>query len=140
MKKKVEIVGPDTLLREAARKMNTCGISLLPVCEGPTMVGMLTTRDITVRATAQGCDPRTARVREVMRAPTIYCQETQNLGQAAELMKRWTLRRLPILDQRMHLVGIVSSQDLRGNFARSTARRFHAHRRKQTPKGRGSTK
>lgn len=50
--KKVEIVEPDTLLREAASKMKACGISLLPVCEGPTMVGALTARGITVRVTA----------------------------------------------------------------------------------------
>src|ERR1700679_2337651 len=97
MKKKVEVVGPDTLLRVAARKMNACGISLLPVCEGSMMVGMLTTRDIAVRATAQGRDPQITRVREVMMAPTIYGQEDQNLGEAADLMERLSLHRLPVL-------------------------------------------
>lgn len=131
MKKKVEVVGPDTLLREAAHKMNVCGISLLPVCNGSTMVGMLTTRDIAVRATAQGRDPQITRVREVMMAPTIYGQEDQNLGEAADLMERWSLHRLPVLDQRMHLVGIVSLRDLCGNFGHSTKRTSRVHRRRR---------
>jgi CBS domain-containing protein len=140
MKKRVEIVGPDTLLREAARKMNACGISLLPVCVGPTMVGVLTARDITVRATAQGCDPQSARVREVMMAPNIYGQENQNLGNAVDLMERWSLHRLPVLNQQMQLVGIVSLRDLCRNFTRLMTRRFQVHRRRRIPKVRRSTR
>ena len=87
MEKEVEAVSPDTLLREAARKMSACGVPMLPVCEGPTMVGVLTARDITVRATAQGRDPRVARVYEVMTAPAIFGQEDQNVGEAAEFME-----------------------------------------------------
>jgi IMP dehydrogenase len=136
MKKKVEVIGPDTLLREAACKMNARGISLLPVCEGSTMVGMLTTRDIAVRATAQGRDPQITRVREVMMAPTIYGQEDQNLNEAADLMERWSLYRLPVLDQHMHLVGIVSMRDLSGTFADLAARRPRHHRQKRIPRGR----
>ena len=130
MKKRIEVVGPDTLLREAARRMNADGIALLPVCEGLTMVGVLTTRDITVRATAQGCDPRVTRVREVMTAPTIYGQENQNLDEAADLMERWSLYRLPVLNQKMELVGIISLRDLSGN-APPTARHSPVHRRKR---------
>jgi CBS domain-containing protein len=130
MKRRVEVVGPDTLLREAARKMNAHGILLLPVCVGATMVGMLTTRDITVRATAEGRDPRSARVGEVMTAPTIYGQEYQNLGEAADLMERWSLHQLPVLDQRMHLVGMVTLRDLCRNFIGSKAQR------RRIPKGR----
>jgi CBS domain-containing protein len=135
MKKKVEVVGPDTLLREAARKMNVCGISLLPVCEGSTMVGVLTTRDIAVRATAQGRDPQITRVREVMMGPTIFGQENQNLGEAADLMERWALHRLPVLDQHMHLVGIVSLRDLGGNFDRPTKRSSRVQRRRRILQG-----
>jgi CBS domain-containing protein len=140
MKKKVEVVGPDTLLREAAHRMNAGGIPLLPVCEGLTMVGVLTTRDITVRATAQGCDPRITRVREVMMAPTIYGQENQNLDEAADLMERWSLYRLPVLNQKMELVGIVSLRDLSGNFVPPMTRRFAVHRRKRISKERRLTK
>ena len=140
MRKRVAIVSPDTLLREAAHKMNVLGVSLLPVCEGSTVVGLLTIRDIAVRATAQGCNPRVARVREVMSAPTVYGQEDQSPKQAVDLMERWSLYRLPVLDQRMHLVGIVSLSDLCGDFARSMRRPSRTHRQRPIPNGRGSTR
>jgi CBS domain-containing protein len=140
MKKEFKVVGPDTLLREAVRKMNTGSISLLPVCDGPIMVGVLTTRDIAVRATAQGCNPRIARVREVMMAPAIYGQENQNLGEAAALMERWSIHRLPVLDQRMRLVGIVSLQDLCGNQVRPLTRHSQWRRQKRTLRKHRSTR
>jgi CBS domain-containing protein len=140
MNKKVEVVRPDTLLREAARKMNDCGISLLPVCEGPTMVGVLTTRDIAVRATAQGRDPQITLVREVMMGPIIFGQENQNLGEAADLMERWALHRLPVLDQHMHLVGIVSMSDLCGTLNHPTKRISRVPRRKRIFQGRRGTR
>ena len=99
------------------------------------MVGMLTARDITVRATAQGCDPRFARVRDVMMAPTIFGQENQDVDEAAELMERRALHRLPVLDQQMHLVGVVSLDDLHKSLAGPLARRFPTHRRGRIRKG-----
>ena len=114
MKKSVAVVTPDTLLQEAARKMSVHKISVLPVCEGRKLVGLLTARDLTVRATAQGCDPRTSRVRDVMMFPAISGREGQNVHEAADLMQRWQIRRLPVLNRRKHLVGIVSLRDLQG--------------------------
>ncbi len=112
MKKGVEVVAPDTSLHEAARKMSVHNITVLPVCEGRKIVGLLTARDLTVRATSQGCDPRTTRVREVMTFPPICGREGQNVNQAAELMQRWQLRRLPVLNRQRHLVGMVFLSDL----------------------------
>ena len=59
-----EVIRPDTVLIEAAQKMNALDIGMLPVCDGDRLVGMVTDRDITVRGVAQGCDPRTTRVRD----------------------------------------------------------------------------
>jgi len=112
MKKNVAIVAPDTPLREAARKMSVHNITVLPVCEGRKIVGLLTARDLTVRATAQGCDPQTTPVREVMTFPAVYGREGQSINQAAHLMHKWQLRRLPVLNRQMHLVGMVSLRDL----------------------------
>jgi CBS domain-containing protein len=114
MKRSVAVVTPDTLLQEAARKMSVHNISVLPVCEGRRIVGLLTARDLTVRATSQGCDPRTSRVREVMMFPAICGREGQNVNEAADLMQRWQIRRLPVLNRRKYLVGIVSLRDLQG--------------------------
>lgn len=115
MKSDVEVVTPDTPLRDAARRMSARRLTMLPVCVGPKIVGVLTARDLTVRATSQGCDPETGRVREVMTLFPICGQEYQDALQAANLMRRWRLRQLPVVNQQHHLVGIVSLSDLRRN-------------------------
>jgi CBS domain-containing protein len=114
MKRSVEVVAPDTLLHEAARKMSVHNVSVLPVCEGRRIVGLLTARDLTVRATAEGCDPRTSQVREVMMFPAICGREGQSVSEAADLMQKWQLSRLPVLNRQKHLVGMVSLRDLQG--------------------------
>ena len=115
MKKDVEVVAPETPLREAARKMSVLNLTMLPVCDGLKIVGLLTARDLTIRATAQGCDPRTGQVREVMTLPAVYGREDQDIHQAIDLMQSSQLHCLPVVDRHMHLVGIVSLRDLRGN-------------------------
>jgi CBS domain-containing protein len=115
MNRSVAVVSPDTLLREAAHQMSVHNVSVLPVCEGRKIVGLLTARDLTVRATAQGCDPQTSRVWEVMMFPAICGREGQNVNEAADLMQRWQITRLPVLNWRKHLVGIVSLLDLQGS-------------------------
>jgi CBS domain-containing protein len=122
MKRSVVVVTPDTLLYEAAHQMSIYNVSVLPVCEGRKIVGLLTARDLTVRATSQGCDPRTSRVREVMMSPVICGREGQDVTEAADLMQRWQLRRLPVLDRRKHLVGIVSLHDLQGSSTHHRSR------------------
>jgi CBS domain-containing protein len=119
MRRELEVVGPDTSLQEAARKMTGHDIPVLPVCEGSQVVGLLTMHDIAVRATAQGCDPLRGRVREVMMTPPIYGREDQDVNAAADLMQRWRISGLPVLDDQMHLVGIVSLQGLHGGASRS---------------------
>jgi CBS domain-containing protein len=81
-----EVIRPDTVLIEAAQKMNALDIGMLPVCDGDRLVGMVTDRDITVRGVAQGCDPRTARVREVMTPEVIYCFDDEDVN---DVPKRW---------------------------------------------------
>ena len=114
MKRAVGVVAPDTPLREAAHKMRLHSLSVLPVCEGRRIVGLLTARDITMRATAQGRDPWSAEVREVMMTPAVYVHEEQDIHEAADLMQRWRLHQVPVLDGQMRLVGIVGLSDLCG--------------------------
>ena len=76
------------------------------------MVGMVTDRDITVRGVAQGCDPRTARVREVMTPDVIYCFDDEDVNEVAKKMEEKQVRRLPVLNRNKRLVGIVSLGDL----------------------------
>jgi len=107
-----ECVSPTTSLQEAARKMKDLDVGPLPVCENDRLVGMVTDRDITVRAVAEGCDPRTATVKEVMTPDVFYCFEDQDVQQAANLMKQNQVRRLVVLNRDKRLVGIVSLGDL----------------------------
>jgi len=108
----VEVVHPDATLKEAAEKMSRLDIGPLPVCDGERLVGMLTDRDITIRVTAQGCDPNTTKVREAMTSEVVYCFEDQNVQTAAQMMEMRQIRRVPILNRDKRLVGIVSLGDL----------------------------
>src|SRR5207253_4212270 len=117
----VEVIHPDSTLREAAEKMKSLGVGPIPVCDGERLQGMLTDRDITVRATAEGRDPNTTRVREVMTPEVVYCFEDQDVLEAARLMQEKQIRCLPILNREKRLVGIVSLGDLAVHSAEEKA-------------------
>src|SRR5512134_1186166 len=87
-------VAPDATLQAAAEAMRSLDVGPLPVCEGERLVGMITDRDITIRSTAQGRDPRTTRVREVMTPEVVCCLETDEVDTVARLMQDAQLRRL----------------------------------------------
>ena len=112
MTPRVEVISPEATLQEAAQKMSQLDVGPLPVCDGEQLVGMLTDRDITVRAVAEGCDPTTTTVREAMTPDLVYCFEDQAVQEAARLMEQYQIRRLPILNRHKRLVGIVSLGDL----------------------------
>ena len=85
----------------------------LPVCgDNDRLVGMITDRDITVRAVAEACDPRTTTVQDVMTPDVVYCFDDQDVQEAARLMKEHQVRRLVVLNRDKRLVGIVSLGDL----------------------------
>jgi CBS domain-containing protein len=108
----VEVIHPDVTLKEAATKMSQLDIGPLPVCDGQRLVGMLTDRDITIRATAQGCDPDATKVRDMMTSEVVYCFEDQDVETAAQMMEMRQIRRVPVLNRDKQLVGIVSLGDL----------------------------
>jgi CBS domain-containing protein len=108
----IEVIHPDATLKEAAEKMSHLDIGPLPVCDGQRLVGMLTDRDITIRATAKGCDPKTTRVREAMTPEVVYCFEDQDVKTAAQMMEMRQIRRVPVVNRNKELVGIVSLGDL----------------------------
>jgi CBS domain-containing protein len=113
MTRDVECIRPDTVLDEAARKMRDLDVGSLPVCgDDDRLAGVVTDRDITVRAVAAGKDPRTTRVREIMTPGVIYCFEDQDVTDAAHLMEEKQIRRLAVLSRKRRLVGIVSLGNL----------------------------
>jgi CBS domain-containing protein len=112
MTRNVEVVQPETTLQEAAALMDRLNVGPLPVCTGDQVVGMITDRDITVRATAVGQDPQATRVADVMSRDVVSAYEDQEVGEAARLMQAKQVRRLVVLDRTGRLVGIVSLGDL----------------------------
>ena len=112
MTRGAECVRPEATLQEAAQKMKSLDVGPLPVCDNDRLVGMLTDRDITVRAVAEGKDPRATRVRDAMTEGISYCFEEDDVADAARLMKEKQIRRLLVLDRNKRLAGIVSLGDL----------------------------
>jgi CBS domain-containing protein len=108
----VEVIAPDASIYEAAEKMSHRDIGPLPVCEGNRLIGMLTDRDITVRAVAAGRDPVTTLVRDVMTPEVVYGFDDQEIADAARVMEQYQIRRLPVLNRSKQLVGIVALGDL----------------------------
>jgi CBS domain-containing protein len=108
----VEYVWPDDTLQEAAVKMKDLDVGTLPVCDRARVVGILTDRDVTVRAVAEGRDPRSTRVRDIMTKDIIYCYDDEDEEAATRLMQERQVRRILILNRGRRLVGIVSLGDL----------------------------
>src|SRR5258707_14307782 len=108
MTPKPESVRPDDTLQEAARRMRELDVGPLPVCgDDDRLAGMITDRDITIRAVAEGKDPRNTTVREAMTEDVIYGFEDQDVDDAARVMEQWQIRRLVVLDPAKRPVGIA---------------------------------
>lgn len=113
MTKGVQCVSPETTLAHAARRMRDLNVGALPICgENDRLAGMVTDRDIAVRAVAEGKDGQTTPVSEVMTPRVVYCFDNQDIGEAVEIMEDKQVRRLLVLDRNKRLVGIVSLGDL----------------------------
>jgi CBS domain-containing protein len=111
MTRDVRLVTPDQTIREAANLMAELDIGVLPVEKDDRLVGMITDRDITVRAVAEGRGPDTP-IRDVMSAEVKYCFEDQTIEEVTRNMGELRIRRLPVLTREKRLVGILSLGDL----------------------------
>jgi len=112
MTRGVEVINPDDTLQRAAQLMDDLNVGALPVCDGDELVGMITDRDITVRAVSDGMDPTESRVSEVMTAQAYSCTEEQTTDEVMTQMGDLQIRRLPVVNGHGDIVGIVSLGDL----------------------------
>ena len=112
MTRNVEVVSAGASLKDAAKKMKDLVVGLIPVCDGDRLKGVLTDRDITIRATADGRDPSKTKVSEVMSTDLAYCLEDQEVEEAVSVMEARQIRRLPIVNQDKRLIGIISLADI----------------------------
>ena len=111
MSSKVQIANPSQSIREVAKVMAACDCGALPVGEGDRLVGVITDRDIAIRAVAAGKSPDTP-VRDIMTKEVLYCFAEDDHEEVATNMGEIKVRRLPVLDARKRLVGIVSLADI----------------------------
>lgn len=111
MTRDVRLVRPDQTIKDAAHLMAELDIGCLPVEDGDRLVGMITDRDIAVRAIAEGRGPQTT-IREVMSSEVKYCYDDQSVDDITRNMADIRVRRLPVVDRNKRLVGILSLGDL----------------------------
>jgi len=111
MTRDVRLIEPAHTIRDAARLMAEMDAGIMPVREGDRLVGMITDRDIAIRAVAQGKGPETS-IREVMTDEVRYCFEDEDTDKVERNMADIQVRRLPVLNRDKRLVGIVSLGDL----------------------------
>jgi CBS domain-containing protein len=107
-----QCIGPDETLIQAAKQMKRLNVGMLPVCNEDHLVGVLTDRDIAIRAVANGLDPNHTTIRTIMSRLIISCFSDEDQEAAASLMQSHRLRRLPVLDRDEQLVGVISLTDL----------------------------
>jgi CBS domain-containing protein len=93
----VEVIAPEMSIQEAAEQMRSLDVGVLPVCNGGRLVGMLTDRDLAVRAVVDGRDPKSTTVEEIMTRQIAFCFEDQDIEEAERVMEKNQIRRLPVL-------------------------------------------
>lgn len=114
MTRDVRFVAPRESLQRAAQMMDELNVGALPVCDGERLVGMITDRDITVRATSAGKAPGATCVEDAMSADVRWCFEDQPLDEVMIQMADSQIRRIPVVsrDNRQRLVGIIALGDV----------------------------
>ena len=105
-------VSPADSVQQAARLMDELNVGALPVCEGDVLVGIVTDRDITVRATAAGLSPGNTSVDLVMTESVRCCHASQSAADVLALMSTVQIRRMPVVDDAQRLVGMLALGDL----------------------------
>jgi CBS domain-containing protein len=111
MTREVRVANPTQTIRDVAKMMAEIDAGAVPVGENDRLVGMITDRDIAIRAVAQGKGPDTP-VREVMSQDIKYCYDDEDLEHVAENMGDLQIRRLPVVNREKRLVGIVALGDI----------------------------
>lgn len=112
MHKGAEWMAPGTPLVEIAKKMHDLDIGCVPIGENDRLIGMVTDRDITCRAVAKGADCTKLTARDVMSKEIVYCRDSENLEDAIRIMEDKKIRRLPVINEKKRLVGMLSLGDV----------------------------
>lgn len=120
MTRRVHTIAPDATIADAARMMAEYDVGALPVADPDRLIGMVTDRDIAIRAVAGGLGPD-AKVRAVMSEEVMYCFDSEDVENVLANMGDIQVRRLPVIDQNKRLVGIISLSDLADDRAQAAS-------------------
>jgi CBS domain-containing protein len=113
MTREVQSISPQETIQRAAQMMDELNVGAIPVLDGQKLVGMITDRDITVRATAAGQAPGSTRVADIMSTDVRTCTPEQTVDDVLGQMGDVQIRRVPVVDQASQkVVGIVSMGDM----------------------------
>ena len=112
MHKGVWWVDPATSVETLARLMRAHDIGAIPIGENDRLIGMVTDRDIVCRCIGAGLDPNTAIARDVMSEGIVFCLEKQELDDAARVMEMKKIRRLPVINGKKRMIGMLSLGDV----------------------------
>ena len=112
MHKGAEWVEPNTSISKLATTMKKEDIGAIPVGENDKLIGMVTDRDITVRAVANGGDMSKLTARDVMSKGIIFCRDNEDLDDALRIMEDKKVRRLPVINEDKRMVGMLSIGDV----------------------------
>jgi len=112
MHKGVECVSPDTAINFIAKKMRDLDVGAIPVAANGKLVGMVTDRDITIRCVVGNETMSSIKAKDVMTSGVIYCRDNEDVEDAVRIMEGKQVRRLPVLNEAMQVVGMVSLGDL----------------------------
>ena len=111
MTRDVRLASPEETIQQVAQVMKGLDIGVLPVGHDDRLVGMITDRDIAIRGVAEGKAPD-AKVRDVMTTEVKYCFDDQDVAEVTQNMGDIQVRRLPVVDRKKRLVGILSLGDI----------------------------
>lgn len=112
MSKDFKFITPETTIQQAAQQMRDGDFGFLPIGENDRLVGMITDRDIAIRSAAEGQDPASATVGDIMTPKTYYCFDDQAVEEVCDNMAEIKVRRLPVVNRDKRLVGVVSLGDV----------------------------
>jgi CBS domain-containing protein len=112
MHKGAEWVAPQTPIADIAKRMRDLDIGSIPVGENDRLIGMVTDRDIACRGVANGGDLARLTARDVMSKGILYCNDTEDLEDALRIMEQKQVRRLPVINDKKRMVGMLSLGDV----------------------------
>lgn len=110
-----------TPVAKIAKKMRSADIGAIPIGQNDRIVGMVTDRDICCKALGNRHDPKALVARDVMTRPIVYCKADDEIGTALAKMKKARIRRLPVIDAKKRLVGMLSLGDISAKTSKQMA-------------------